>query len=114
MVASWLTDSAETPYFDMNSSKSQGRPGMLWDFFFFACVHSATLHHFRSFTHYSSAPHHRRFVMSITNGSGGVGFMSLVMGGASPPVQKPLFRTGSDDYFPTKKIYSDINITTFV
>ena len=26
-----------------------------------------------------------------------------VMGGASPPVQKPLFRTGGDDYFPIKK-----------
>ena len=32
--------------------------------------------------HYSNAPHHRRFVMSITNSSGGVGFMSLVMRGA--------------------------------
>ena len=67
--------------------------------------------------HYSSTPHHRRFVRSITNSSGGVGFMSLVMrglsppvivepavmGGASPPVKKPLFRTGGDDYFPTKK-----------
>ena len=37
-----------------------------------------------------------------------------VMGGASPPVKKPLFRTGGDDYVPTKKIYSDINNTTFV
>ena len=73
--------------------------------------------------HYSSTPHHRRFVRSITNGSGGVGFMSLVirglsppvlepavmdglsppvivepavMGGASPTVQNPLFRTGGD------------------
>jgi len=27
-------------------------------------------------------PPHRRFEMSITNGSGGVGFMSMVMGGA--------------------------------
>jgi hypothetical protein len=36
------------------------------------------------------------------------------MGGASPPVQKPLFRTGGDDYFRNKKIYSDINNTTFV
>ena len=26
-----------------------------------------------------------------------------VMCGASPPVKKPLFRTGGDDYFPTKK-----------
>ena len=32
--------------------------------------------------HYSSTPHHRRFVRSITNGSGGVGFMSLLMRGA--------------------------------
>ena len=32
--------------------------------------------------HYSSAPHHRRFEMSITNGLGGIGFMSMVMGGA--------------------------------
>ena len=33
-------------------------------------------------THYSSAPHHRRFEMSITAGLGGVGFKSMVMGGA--------------------------------
>ena len=32
-----------------------------------------------------------------------------VMGGASPPVQKPLFRTGGDDYFPIKK-YIQISI----
>ena len=36
---------------------------------------------------YSSTPHHRRFVRSITNGSGGVGFMSLVIAGPSPPVR---------------------------
>ena len=40
--------------------------------------------------HYSSTPHHRRFVRSITNGSGGVGFMSLVIAGPSPPVPEPL------------------------
>ena len=33
--------------------------------------------------HYSSAPHHRRFEMGITNSSGGVGFMSMLMRGAS-------------------------------
>jgi len=43
--------------------------------------------------------------MSITNGSGGVGFMSMVMGGAT---------TGGDDHFPIKKIYSYINIAPFV
>jgi len=72
--------------------------------------------------HYYSTPHHRRFVRSITNGSGGVGFMSLVMRGditagsrtdgdvgLSPPVQKPLFRTGGDEYFPIKN-YIQISI----
>jgi len=32
--------------------------------------------------HYSSAPHHRRFEMAITNGLGGIGFKSMVMRGA--------------------------------
>jgi len=36
------------------------------------------------------------------------------MGGASPPVRKPLLRTGGDDHFPIKKIYSYINIAPFV
>ena len=55
---------------------------------------------------------------SRTGGDGGLSppviVEPAVMGGASPPVQKPLFRTGGDVYFPTKKIYSDINNTTFV
>ena len=51
---------------------------------------------------------------AITAGSTPVIVEPAVMGGASPPVQKPLFRTGSDVYFPTKKIYSYINNTTFV
>ena len=33
-------------------------------------------------THYYNIPHHRRFEMSITNGSRGIVFMSMVMGGA--------------------------------
>jgi hypothetical protein len=48
--------------------------------------------------------------MSITNGSGGVGFMSMVMGGAITAG----CRTGGDDHFPIKKIYSYINIAPFV
>ena len=72
--------------------------------------------------HYSSAPHHRRFEMSITNSSGALDLCRwwweglsppvvepAVMGGASPPVRKPLFRTGGDDLFPIKKIYLYIN-----
>ena len=57
-------------------------------------------------------------VLARTGGDGGLSppviVEPAVMGGASPPVQKPLFRTGGDVYFPTKKIYSDINNTTFV
>ena len=45
--------------------------------------------------HYSSTPHHRRFVRSITNGLGGVGFMSLVMSGA---ITAGYCRTGGDGW----------------
>ena len=49
------------------------------------------LHTYR--IHYSSTPHHRWFVKSITNSSGGVGFMSLVMRGA---ITAGSCRTGGD------------------
>ena len=46
---------------------------------------------------------------SRTGGDGGLSppviVEPAVMGGASPPVQKPLFRTGGDDYFPIKNIF---------
>ena len=50
---------------------------------------------------------------SRTGGDGGLSppviVEPAVMGGASPPVQKPLFRTGGDEYFPIKN-YIQISI----